>query len=145
MAAITFNNYSPDQVTISFNGINVTGFMDGTFIDVEHEEQAYTKHTGSLGDVTRTRNLNRTGKITITLMSGAPSNDLLQAMYQQDRQFGTGVGAFLVKDLGGNMVCRAAYAWIMKAPKIERAKESSPCVWQLEAADLSIVAGSQLR
>lgn len=143
--AIQFSNYSPDQVSVSFNGIIITGYNDGTFIDVEREENSFTKHVGSLGDVARSRNLNRSGKLTLTLMSAAPSNDLLQAVYEQDRQFGTGVGALLIKDLGGNMVCRAAYCWIMKAPKIERAKESSPCIWQFEMADLAIVAGSQLK
>lgn len=143
--AIQVSNYSPDQVSVSFNGIIITGYNDGTFIDIEREENAYQKHVGSLGDVTRTRNLNRTGKCTLTLMMAAPSNDSLQAMYEQDRQFGTGIGAFLMKDLGGNTVCRAAYAWIMKSPKIERAKESGSCIWQFEMADLAIVAGSQLK
>ncbi len=140
-APLTFKYYSPSEVTFSFNGTRIVGFMDGTFIDAEREEQGFTKHTGALGDVTRTRNLNRTGKVTLTLMAQSPSNDLLQAIATSDEQFGDGVGALMIKDLNSNMLCHASLAWIQKMPKVERAKESGSTVWVFECADLEINAG----
>lgn len=137
-------NYDPSQVIFSFFGINVGGYMDGTFIEVERDEDAFTKTVGSLGDVTRTRNLNRAGKVTLTLKSEAPSNDLLSALHAQDEQFGLSYGPLSIKDLNGNMRCNATYAWIMKAPKVERAKESGSVQWVFDCADISIFAGGNV-
>lgn len=139
-----FQTYSPAKVTFSFMGQDITGYQDGTFIDVERAEDSFTKHVGSRGDVTRTQNLNRSGKITLTLMAQSPANDLLQARLQLDEQFGTEFGPLYIKDLSGNMRCRATIAWIMKPPKVERAKESGPCVWVFECADLFINAGGNV-
>lgn len=139
-----FRNYDPSQVIFSFFGINVTGYMDGTFIEVERDEDAFTKHVGALGDVTRTRNLNRSGKVTLTLKSEAPSNDLLAALHAQDEQFGLNYGPLSIKDLNGNMRVSATYAWVQKAPKIERAKESGSVQWVFDCADVSIFAGGNI-
>lgn len=138
---MVFKQYDPSQVSFSFMGNNITGFMDGTFIEVERDEDGFTKHVGSLGDVTRTRNLNHAGKITLTLMAQSPSNDILNTIYAQDEQFGTNYGALQIIDHNGNMKVHVTYAWIMKAPKIERAKESGTTVWVFDCADVEIVAG----
>jgi hypothetical protein len=143
-APITFKQYDPSQVKVAFKGTRIVGFQDGTFLDAEREEQGFTKHTGSFGDVTRTRNLNRTGKVTLTLMAQSPVNDLLQAIATSDEQFGDGVGTLHIRDLNGNMLCHASLAWIQKMPKVERGKEAGATVWVLECADLEINAGGNV-
>ncbi len=137
-------NYSPDRVLVVFKGITITGFQDGTFIDIENDEDAFTMHTGSLGDVVRTRNLNRTGKVTMTLMMAALSNDDLMQIHIADLKSGVSTGPFSMVDTSGNTVCVATDAWIKKAPKIERAKESGHCIWVLDCADLEIFAGGNI-
>lgn len=133
-----FRRYSPDQIKLSFNGVPVTGFMDGTFLDVERQEANFTMHTGSLGDVTRTRNLNKTGKVTFTLMQHAPINDLLTTFLVQDEAGDHPPGTLQCKDLTNNMRCHAQHAWIEKAPKVERGKESMGIQWIIDCADLEI-------
>ena len=132
------NRYSPDQVKITFRGTLITGFMDGTFVECERNEDAYTIHVGSLGDVTRTRNLNKTGKITITLMQHAPINDLLSLFLATDDIGDIVPGALQIKDLTNGMRVHAAEAWIMKPPKIERGKESAGLQWVFECANMEV-------
>lgn len=139
-----FKTYNPAFVVVSFDGINITGFMDGTFIEVERDEDTFTKHVGATGDVTRTRNLNASGKITVTLTQASPTNDLLAAAFALDELTGLGYGPIQVKDLSGNMMCRATQAWIVKPPKVERAKESGSCVWVFDCAELKIFAGGNV-
>lgn len=134
----TLFNYTPDKFTVSFKGVNITGFQDGTFIEVERDEDGFTKHVGALGDVTRVRNLNRAGKVTITLIQAAPTNDQLSAIASSDEQFGDGVGALLIKDLNGTTRVSSAEAWIQKWPKVERGKESLSVVWVIECAVLTM-------
>lgn len=139
-----FGQYTPDQVIVSFKGYDIFGFMDGTFIDIEREEDGFTKHVGARGDVTRTQNMNRSGKITITLMMGSPSNDVLSLFYNDDEKDRDQVGPFLLKDLSGTTRVQATDAWIMKLPKIERAKEAGSVQWVFECAELVVRAGGLL-
>ena len=137
-------NYHTDQVVASFLGENINGFADDTFIEVERNEDGWTLYVGALGDKCRTRNLNRSGKITFTLMATAPVNDRLATFANDDETFGFNFGPIQIKDLNGNMVCHGSEAWIMKQPKVERAKDSGTIQWVIEVADLTIVAGGNV-
>lgn len=123
-------------------GIPIDGFKEGTFIEVEREEDTYKKKVGSLGDVTRTRSLNRSGKITFTTMAAAPVNARLTALADDDEDDGSGVGAFSLKDRSTNSEARSTSTWIMKRPKMERAQESGDVQWVLEAAYIDIKHGA---
>jgi len=144
MSVEDFNNYDPENVTVSFRGVDIKGVAKGTFIKVEREVKTWTKKVGSTGSVTRSRSRDRTGKMTLTLMDGSPSNDLLMAMFLSDELRGDGVGAFQVRDFSGNMRCNCVNAWISEPPKIERAEESGNTVWEFECADLTINAGGNV-
>ena len=51
-------------------------------------------------------------------------------------------GALQVKDLTNGMLCHAAEAWIMKAPKVERAKESGTIQYVFECAKLDFTVAT---
>ena len=141
---MSFFQYSPDLVDVIWNGITITGYADGTFIDVEREVDTFTKKVGSLGDVARSKSLNRSGKITITVMDTHPVNDLLAALIIEDEQFATAVGPFTLKDRSGTSEVRATEAWIMKVPKMGRAQQSGNNVYVFEAASIYIKHGGSL-
>lgn len=133
--------YSPDNVLLVLNNILVTGFAKDTFIELEREEDGWITYVGSLGDVCRTKNLNKLGKLTITLMATAPINDLLAAMAQTDEDDGSGFGSMQLKDLSGRMFAHGAEAWIKKRPKIERAHEAGTIQWEVTIAKLELFEG----
>lgn len=133
--------YIPSEVKTTFRGVEITGYAEGTFIEVERDEDGFMKYVGSGGDVCRTQNLNRSGKVTITLMMSASSNDVLSASYDLDDRDGNAFGPFSMKDLNGTTRVHSAEAWISKLPKVERGKEHATVQWVLECADLEIVVG----
>lgn len=139
-----FRNYSPDKVSFSFRGLTIEGFQSGTFIDAERKEDGWQMHAGALGDVVRTKNLDKTGTVTLTLMAQHSDNDLLQAIADEDEQFSTGFGPLQVMDHNGNTEVHAEIAWIRKRPKIERAKEAGPTVWVFDCAEIEINAGGNV-
>ncbi len=139
-----FKNYSPDQVDVIFSSFSITGYAEGSFIEVEREVDTFTKKVGSLGDVCRTRSLNKSGKITITLVDSHPINDVLATLISQDEQFGTSFGAFSMKDRTGNTEVRATEAWCMKVPKVTRAQASGNISYVFEAASLFIKHGGRV-
>lgn len=141
--------FDPSSHVISVLGVNLGDFQEGTFIDVERMEDAFKSKTGSLGDKTVTRQLDKGGKITITLMAQGPSNDYLQSIMTLAEQFGLvrgqTIGTIQIKDTLGNMRVHAESGWIVKQPKIERGKESGSTVWVIECADLEMESGSNVQ
>src|SRR5688500_8393980 len=117
-----FFNYSPDKVHLIWNGINITGYAPDTFVQVERDEDGFIKYVGSLGDVARSRSLNKAGKVTVTLMAVSPVNDLLYTLAAQDEADGTAYGSLQLLDLSGTTRCHSEIAWVLKWPTIERGK-----------------------
>ena len=140
--AIQFTTYDPYKVIVTYNGLDFQGFAEGTFVEAERLQDGFTMKVGATGDVTRVKNRDRTGKVTVTLMAASPTNDLLGQFYfldEQDDVFDG--GALQIKDMNGNMKCHADAAWIMKLPKIERGKDAQNVQWVFECADLDITPG----
>lgn len=136
-----FNNYSPDKVIVNFAGLIINGYANDTFIEVERDEDGFMKYTGALGDVARSRNLNKGGKVTITLMQVSAINDRLYELAALDEFDGTAYGELQIKDTSGNMRCHAEIAWIQKWPKVERGKESGTIQWVFDCADIEVIPG----
>lgn len=133
--------YDPAQVFATFAGIPINGFAEGTFISASRDEDTFTKHTGAGGDVARTRNRNKGGKVSFTLMASSPTNDLLSAQAAADELAGTGAGALLVKDGNGSTVLAAPNAWISKPPAVEFGKELGDREWTIDCDELDMVIG----
>jgi hypothetical protein len=139
-----FNNYSPDKVKLNFNGLIINGYANDTFIEVERDEDGFMKYTGALGDVARSRNLNKGGKVTVTLMAVSPINDKLYELAAIDEDDGTAYGPLQISDLSGTMRCHAEIAWVQKWPKIDRGKESGTIQWVFDCADIEIIPGGNV-
>src|SRR5690554_4135171 len=113
------NTYDPQDVNVVVNGTILTGFMDGTFITVERDEESYTTHVGSKGEVTRSRNANKLGRITVTLKQDSPSNSYLNRLANGKDTF-----AVSVVDQNFNASAGGNDAWIERPANLEFGKES---------------------
>lgn len=138
---MAFTQYSADKVIITWSAFDINGIAEDTFVEIERDEDGFTTYTGALGDVCRTRSLNHTGKITITLMQTAPINNDLSRLAQIDEDEGTEVYPIQIKDTSGNLLVSGAEAWIMKRPKIERSAKAGTIQWVFAVADLEIFEG----
>ena len=136
--------YAPSEVHTSFMTVIIGGFAEGTFVEVEMSEDAFTSYVGSTGEVCHTRSHNRTAKITLTLMQTSRSNDVLSSLALADRHLGNVVGPFSVVDGNGSMICSSAECRIAKFPKMERGKESATVVWEFMAADMEMFLGGNI-
>lgn len=136
-----FKQYDPGQVVVNFAGVDLVGFMDGTFVEAMRSSDAFKKKVGAGGDVTRTRNRDKSGEVKVTLMGASPSNDQLSALAALDELFGTGTGPLLVKDLLGATVIEAEVAWIRKVPDVSFADDESGREWMFDCAEIYMVVG----
>lgn len=135
------SNYDPGRIVATFKGIPVLGFMDGTFIEAQRNEDAFSVAVGAQGDVARVRNRNVTGTVKMTLQAVSPTNDRLSAQHAADVVSGVGEGALLVKDLNGTTLLHAESAWIKKLPDVAYSADLPGREWTFECADLEMVVG----
>lgn len=84
MAKDVFN--FKDTTTVVAANI-LTGFMDGTPIEVEKNEDNYGQHVGADGQVTYNQSNNKTATATFTLKQDSPSVPVLDALLKGDEAF----------------------------------------------------------
>src|SRR3990172_6159999 len=114
---MALKKYDPKNVVVIVGAIIInSGFAPDTFVEVERDEDAFTKSVGADGEVTRTRNRNKTGQIRITLQQSSETNALLSALALIDESTGDGVVPCAVKDLGGLTLHAAELGWVKKVP-----------------------------
>lgn len=138
---MSLSTYVPEDILVIIGGAIIDGYADGTFVNVERDEDGFTKKTGANGRTTRTKNSNKSGVITITLQQTSPSNDVLSAFQAIDEQTANGIVPVLVKDKRGTSLYSSPAAWIRKTPPAPFAKESENREWVLDCADLVMFTG----
>lgn len=137
--------YDPNEVIISVLGVTVTGYADGSFVDLEYDEDAFSLVVGAGGETARVRSQNRSATITLTLMQTSPINDALSAAHNADLQSGNGVGAFGLKDNRGTTNLGAQNCWIQKPSPVGFAKELQDRTWILRADKCEGVIGGTVK
>ena len=133
--------YSSKEVKIIVGVIPIIGFVDGSFVDVEYNEETFKPYTGADSEHARSRNANESGKITIKLNQTSPCNDLLSLIYNTDKETGNGIVPIAIKDGSGNTVVFGAECYIEKAPKISFGKDIEAREWVFYVAKLKIHVG----
>jgi hypothetical protein len=139
--------YDPRDVIITWGPIIIEGVADGTFVAIEFDEDAATKHVGAQGDVTVTISANRGAGAMITLGQASPSNDKLSAAAALQRRRGNGLVKmpFTVKHINGTTLASTPEAWIKKEPAVEFGQEHSNREWALDIGELTLAVGGSLR
>lgn len=136
--------YDPGTHLLSFLGIPLTAFGPDTFVAAARSEDGFSLTVGAGGEVARSRNRNRTGRVTISLLASSPENDLLMQAAIADEQTGEGVGPLFMKDRNGTAVLHAENAWIAKVPDMTRAKQVGVYEWAIDCAELEMFDGGNL-
>jgi hypothetical protein len=124
--------YRASEVSVSFGGAVLSGYGDGTFISISYNNDFFTLAKGADGEGLRSSSEDLSARVTITLMQGSSSNDVMSAFFQADINGDTGGVPFLVKDASGRMLFSSASMWIVKFPDVERGKEGSMVEWVCE-------------
>ncbi len=125
-------NYDPNQVYTSFNGVNLSGFLAESFIKVTRNKDMFTYKGDISGSGTRSKTNDRSGIIELTLTQRSASNQLLSGFAIADENTGAATGVFMIKDALGSDLVVCQTAWVIKMPDIDYAIESGSRVWRFE-------------
>lgn len=124
--------YNPGDVVITYGGRVISGFADGTFVNVSRNENAWSLQVGTDGEGTRSKSNNRSGQFSFSLMQSSDSNEYLSGLALVDEQSGDNALPLQVKDNSGTSIYNAETAWIVKVPDSEFSREAGPREWVLE-------------
>lgn len=118
--------YDPKKVTFIFGPYIITGFAEGTFINIETNGDGITAIVGCDQEVVRTIAPGSLIKnITLTLLQSSDSNDDLTTLLNMDNQNGAGIVPLAIKDLSGRTTLMCDQAWIAKKPTVVRSNNAS--------------------
>lgn len=136
-------NYNPDIVDVLVAGfIPVTGFVDGTFIDITKDVMPFSATRTSDGTVARLYNNDQTYTISITLHCGSTSNDLLTKLWQLDEITQRGKFPLLIKDNSGSDLFFSTTTWIETLPTVSKSNAVDTRTWVLRSSQATINIGS---
>lgn len=133
--------YDPARVTMSIGGVPVSGYAEGTFINVTRDGDAFTKKRGSAGDVERTNTNVFDFSIELTLMQTASFNAVLSAMLNTDQVTNGGVTNILIKDLNGTTLMDFPQAWIRKDADGSFGNDTTARTWTFDTGRAAGVLG----
>lgn len=139
---MSIRTYDPRSVIITIGGVPMSGFSDGTFLEVVRDEATWTKVVGADGYVTRGKTNNFTGTLTLTLKQSSPSNDVLSGFIALDEVSNSGIVPILVKDLSGNSTYFSGQGWVRQYANSTFAKDITDREWTVDLGQLDLFVGS---
>jgi hypothetical protein len=141
MANPTVFTYDPKQYSTIVGGNIITGFSDDDFVEIERDEDAFTKKVGVDGEITRAKSNNRAGHIILRIMQSSSSNDALSALAAADEATNAGAVPALAKDVSGRSAFATDVCWVKKYPKTVWKKGVAFWEWTLDCGNLEIFIG----
>lgn len=138
---MAFYNYNPKEVSIIAGGVDIQGYGDGDFVSISFDEDSFTTISGAAGDISRSLNPSTLATVTITLLNGSPSNDVLSGLHITDRATGLGTFPLMVKDNSGRSLFLSDAAWVIKFADMTKGKEAGTTEWTLHCANSQMFVG----
>lgn len=135
--------FDPKKVIVTFSGIPLSGFADGSFVEVSAASDRYTKKIGADGEVARVRGNDDTSEVTITLLSTSKSNTVMTSYLNADRLTNKGIGPLSISDIDGGTLFFWPQAWVKKTPDLTRSKDVEDVAWVFDTGQigLEVIAG----
>ncbi len=139
---MSLRTFDPKSVVVTIGGVPMSGYADGTFLEISSDNQQFTKVTGADGYTTRVKSNNYGAVMTLTLSQSSPSNEVLSGFLALDRISNAGVVPVLVKDMSGTTVFFSGTGWIQQFPDTSFGNEINNRAWVIDLAEAEIFVGS---
>jgi hypothetical protein len=127
----------PKLGILTFDGVPINGFSADSTVEAERASDAFEKHVGTQGEVSRIKNADMSGHVTISLAQTSPSNDYLSAKARMDELTANGIGLLTFVDLSGTIGQPTRFsgmAWVKKLPALEEGKTIKDRKWVFDVA-----------
>ncbi|MDR0303749.1 MAG: DUF3277 family protein [Chitinispirillales bacterium] len=135
-------SFDPSQVSVIIGGVEMSGFSDGTFIEVSLDGDDWELISGADGDVVRAKKQNRVSTLSLTLLQSSHCNDILSAWRIIDKTTLSGAVAILIRDKSGRTVISAAFSFVLQPPTVSFSDGVERRTWNIAMIDASLSAAA---
>lgn len=146
-ASEILSTYSPEDVYVVLaNGefsYTLTGFMDGTFINITREVPASTLYVGGALSNARTVRANKASSVTFSIMQTSDDNDVLSQLLSNDEvaRDNTWLFSLTIKDGTGRSLWFSPQAFIGTEPDRTMSTGVETRDWMIQCVSLAGTAG----
>jgi len=133
--------YDVTEVSAIVGGHIVQGGIEGDFLTVARDEEAFTYLTDVSGNGTRSKNPNRAGKITIRLQASSESNEFLSGLALADELNNGGIVPILIRDNSGSDLHKGESCYLVKHPDAAYGKELGEREYVFQVENLAMFSG----
>ena len=113
--------YDPNRVALIVRSVPIIGFGDGSSITVTADSDNYSTQYGTTGLYVRSKQLQKGGVVTFSLLPNSPSNIFLSNLLIEDETLNTGVSNILIKDGSNAGTLVTGVGWVNRKPDINLA------------------------
>lgn len=138
---MSLSTYVPEKVSVSIAGHIVSGYAEGSFVEVDYTNDRISMSKGADGETARVITSDDSGSVTIRLLQTSLSNDVLSALYLADITSHSGLFPLTVKDDNGNTKIFSDAAWVKKLPTTSFGNELEDREWVIDCASLTVFVG----
>ena len=133
--------YDPKKVLLIVNGAQISGYADGTFINVEFNNDKWTTKVGADGEHVHSKTNDNSATVTVTLLPGAAGNAIFQAQLLLDEVDNLGIFAMMVRDQHSNTLHATRSGRVMKQPTSVYSQEAEGKEWVITVGNMSATHG----
>ena len=131
--------FNPKRIALSINGIEVDGFPDATFIEIERISDLVASKAGARGEVVRVINNDPRHEIRLTLMQSSAMHKILKGLEKLDRETcGGAMMVFYMSDLCGTDMFVAPQTWVAKSAPRSYGVEVADWTWTLHCGEPAV-------
>jgi hypothetical protein len=130
---MSITTYDPKNVTITVNGVYVTGLGE-SMIEITKDENSYETKVGAQGDVVRTKVHNPLGTIKITLQQTSPQ----LALFDKLANSGQMVPISIISANNPKETTTVTQAFLKKPADRKYGKEAEDREYEFQALDLKM-------
>lgn len=134
--------YSPEDVIVLFGGVHrLSGFVDGTFINISKDEASFLSRVTADGRVTRVHSSNPIYTANITLHSGSESNEVLSYALLLDEATKMAKFPLIIKDKMGSTLFFSLTSWIENRPSSNFSLSMEDREWVIKCSQAAFMVG----
>jgi hypothetical protein len=133
-------SYDPKKVIITLGGVPISGYADGTFVQVDPTSETWIRKIGADGEVVRSLSNDKTHIIQITLLQTSLSNVYLRTAHNADKLTGLGMLPLSFTDLNTMESHFWPQAWVATDSPVGRGKETTDTQWTIHTGQEALAA-----
>lgn len=136
--------YSPSDVSVTFAGVNISGFSADNVVRINRVDPLYTSKRAFDGSVAVTQQRYSTWQVEIFLAQSSESNDFLNGVQKLLYENNIKLLQYLpliIKDGSGNTMFFAKDVWIERLPEVDFGQSLSNRQWIFMCNDVECLIG----